>query len=76
MTGTPTTRQAFHAELIRVSDIARASGHLVPHSTAIAAKIPVPRMRNMLRGIDDPGNPWDRDQILMDIVNELQIKPV
>jgi hypothetical protein len=72
----PTTRRGFHDELVRISEIARQAGHLVPHATARAAKVTTPTMRQYLRGTADPGNPWERDQILMDIVNALQIRPV
>lgn len=76
MTAEPTTRNAFCVELNRISEIARAAGFLVPYATARAVKVKPAKMRNWLRGTEDPGDPQARDKVLVDIVNTLQIRPI
>jgi hypothetical protein len=73
VTAAPTSREVFHTELVKVAGIARASGFLVPHAMALAAKVKPAQVRDWLKGAADPGNPWDRDRILTDMVNGLQI---
>jgi hypothetical protein len=46
---------------------------MVPHAMARAANVKPAQIRNWLKGFGDPGNPWDRDRILTDMVNALQI---
>jgi hypothetical protein len=76
MTAAPTSRELFHTELTKIASIAAGAGFLVPHAIARAANVGTAQMRAWLKGASDPGNPWARDQVLMDIVNTLQIRPV